>query len=534
MTLMTRMRIAARAVVLIAAIAGQATAAPQALSPWDARRYAAAFAAIEQGDFIGAQVQVAEIKDESLEGHLAFRQLMHPSAHKATFQELAGWLSKYADLPGADRVFALAMKRKPDDAAPPRAPTLATAAWGRVEQAARRITGPLPGDKARRAREAFYSGDMRLALALAPGAGETWIAGLAAYRLKNYGQARGYFQQVAETSDDAWLRAAGGFWAARSAEAAGAHDEVAPLLKAAARERETFYGMIAARRVNLMGQARAELSQAEPAQPQDTLSASPYFIRADFDGPGVDLARFIKANARAHRAVGLAQIGLVNDAGLELRAGLTLARTQAERELWTALILALNAPLTSAGDAAIGAFREASADYPTPILQPMSGFTIDKALVYAIVRQESRFNPMATSGSGAVGLMQLMPDAAARAAGDDKLKADMSPLFDPAFNLRVGQDYVTWLMERGVGHDLLRTVAAYNGGPGTLLRTAQAVGEDADSLMIIESLPAQETRNYVEKVVAAYWVYRRMFGEETRTLDALAKGEKFVDARLDF
>jgi soluble lytic murein transglycosylase-like protein len=526
MTLMTRMRIAAKAVVLIAAIAGQASAAPQALSPWDARRYKSAFAAVEQGDFIGAQVQASEIKDTSLLGHLSFKQLMHPFAHTSSFQELSGWLAKHADLPGADRVFALAMKRKPAEAAPPRSPLIATSAWGRVEQAARRVSGPLPGDKARRAREAFYSGDLRLALALAPGAGETWIAGLAAYRLKDYVLAKGYFGDVARTSDDAWLRAAGGFWAARAAEAAGDRDDVQPFLRIAARERETFYGQIAARRVRLIGADAdtVDLSEAEPATPS-------LLVRADFAGPGVDLARFIKSNPRAHRAVGLAQVGLLQEAGLELRAGLTLARTAAERELWTSLILSLNAPLSSAGDAAIGAFR---GDYPTPILEPRSGFTIDKALVYAIVRQESRFNPMARSSAGAVGLMQLMPEAAARAAGDDKLKADMTPLFDPSFNLRVGQDYLTWLMERGVGYDLLRTVAAYNGGPGTLARTVQQVGEDADSLLVIESLPAQETRNYVEKVVAAYWIYRRMFGEDSKTLDALAGGARTVDARLDF
>jgi soluble lytic murein transglycosylase-like protein len=115
----------------------------------------------------------------------------------------------------------------------------------------------------------------------------------------------------------------------------------------------------------------------------------------------------------------------------------------------------------------------------------------------------------------------------------------MTPLFDPAFNLRVGQDYFTWLMERGLatdpggGYDVLRAVAAYNGGPGTLLRTVAQLGVDCDSLLLIESLPAQETRNYVERVMAAYWQYRRMFGTGTPTLDALAAGEKLADFRLD-
>jgi soluble lytic murein transglycosylase-like protein len=100
-------------------------------------------------------------------------------------------------------------------------------------------------------------------------------------------------------------------------------------------------------------------------------------------------------------------------------------------------------------------------------------------------------------------------------------------------NLRVGQDYVTWLMERGVGYDILRAVAAYNGGPGMLQKTAQQLGGDPDSLLVIECLPALETRNYVEKVMAGYWTYRRMFGQDSKTLDALASGAKFIDARLD-
>jgi hypothetical protein len=87
-------------------------------------------------------------------------------------------------------------------------------------------------------------------------------------------------------------------------------------------------------------------------------------------------------------------------------------------------------------------------------------------------------------------------------------------------------------MDRGVGSDLLRVVAAYNAGPGTVLKTAAMIGDD-DPLLLIESLPALETRDYVEKVMAAYWSYKRLFGEQPRTLDALARGASHVDAALD-
>jgi hypothetical protein len=58
------------------------------------------------------------------------------------------------------------------------------------------------------------------------------------------------------------------------------------------------------------------------------------------------------------------------------------------------------------------------------------------------------------------------------------------------------------------------------------------VGQD-DPLLLIECLPAQETRDYVEKVVASYWTYKKMFGEDARSLDAIASGAKLADVRLD-
>jgi len=534
MTLVTRMRTWALALICTAAIAGQAAAAgPQALSPWDAQRYAAAFQAVDHGDFIEAEMQAAEVKDPALKGHLALRQLLHPTVHKATFEELAAWLSRYADLPGADRVFALASRRKPEATASLTAPLLAGGDWAQVERTALRVSGPAAPDRGRAAREAFYSGDAQRALTLAAASGERWIAGMAAYRLKDYAQAASFFDQlVRDDGADAWLRSAAGYWASRAATQTGDTARATAYLRMAARNSGTFYGMIAERQVRLLTAARPmALSQAAPAGD---------FVLTAYAGPTVELSKFVRADPRAHRAAALAQIGLPTEAGLELRAGLALAKAPAERSLWTSLVLALNAPLSTAADAADVASGVSSlvplpdyADYPTPELSPRMGFTLDKALVYAIVRQESRFNPQAVSRSGAVGLMQLMPEAAARAAGDDKLKSDMSPLFDPAMNLRVGQDYVTWLMERGVGYDLLRTVAAYNGGPGTLQKTAQMLGDDADSLLVIECLPSLETRNYVEKVVAAYWTYRKKFGSDSKTLDALASGAKFVDARLD-
>jgi soluble lytic murein transglycosylase-like protein len=171
--------------------------------------------------------------------------------------------------------------------------------------------------------------------------------------------------------------------------------------------------------------------------------------------------------------------------------------------------------------------------YPIPTLTPpANGFTVDKALVYAVAWQESRFNSLAVSPVGAVGLMQLMPSSAAYVSGDDSLKANPIVLFDVGKNLQVGQDYINWLETNAADHDIMRTVAAYNGGPAALKKTVEALG-GADSLMVVESMPAPETRAYVKKVMAAYWTYRRQFGASTKTLDAVASDMQFIDARLD-
>lgn len=512
MTLVQRLCVGVSALVFAASIA--ATAAADNLKPLserDAKAYAAAFQAADAGDFVGAQLEVAEVKDKSLLGYLSFRQLMHPTAHKASFDELSSWLAKWRELPLAERVFSLAAKRKPPEAKDPPKPE--TPALTDL-------------DPARPAREAFYSGEPQKAFYLAVAAGERWIAGLSAWKLKDYTEAKVQFAELArDPAEDAWLRSAAAFWAARAAEAVGDHAAGREFLQLAAQAPETFYGMLASRRMQL----------AEAPTGQVVLASYRGPAAAPLPKPKVELDRLIAKDKRAHRAAALAQIGRMEEARQEARAGLALADTVEARASWKALLTTLEPTPVS------GSLRPARAQpgytvlgspYPAPPLEPKWGFTMDKALVYAIVYQESRFNPQAVSPVGAVGLMQIMPETAALAAGDDKLKTDFTPLFDPAFNLRVGQDYLAWLQARGVGSDLLKMVAAYNGGPGAVLRGMQVAGED-DPLLLIECLPAQETRNYVERVMAAYWTYKRMFGEPARSLDALASGARTIDLRLD-
>jgi soluble lytic murein transglycosylase-like protein len=515
--------------------------AVQALTPWDAQLYSAAFDAARKGEHDAAAEKIAEVSDKSLAGHVEFLRLMSPNGPKASYDELSAWLDKYGDHPGADRVYSLAQKRKPADALPPKAPLggLGSQLWRKIETAARSLhVGPsftgkryVPTPESREAREAFYGGDVLKARELAAATGERWVAGLAAFRLGDYVDALRRFEIVArDENEGAWMRSGAAYWASRSAIAAGAPEMAPGFLQMAAKTPYTFYGLLAERQLGLKSDITAEDNNDDPSFREIAEAASGFQRVGGFDG--LTLHRLMKTSLRAKRAVALSQLGLANDAGAELRLGLLEAKTPEERRQWTTLALNLNAPVD--GDADTRKVRGVNpADFPTPRLAPRGGFTLDKAMVYAIVRQESGFRRDAVSHAGARGLMQVMPTTAAYVTGDDRLKSDASLLAEPSTNLRVGQDYFKHLLDNITPQgDILRAVAAYNGGPGAVMKGATAAGGESDPLLLIEMLPAQETRDYVEKVVAGYWIYRRIFGEDSKTLDLIASGRN-ADIRQD-
>ena len=532
-------KLAVAAGVLCLGSAAVAQTPIRVLSNADAKAYSAAFASIRSGDFDAASDIADKVDDECLVGRVMLQTLMS-SSYTASYEELRGWLKLYHDQPGADRVYTLARKRRtladikrpdgdlpePDsdqpDAAPAPSPAPSPALWARVEAASEKLDLKAPVSKVdprlQAAKEAYYSGDVEEGYRLATVAGERWIAGLAAFRLKKYDVALTRLSALADDqTQNEWVRSAAAFWAARAAVASGAPEKAPGLLQIAARTPYTFYGLIAERQLGL-----------EPAIGTGGFNMGPQ------DAPGADaasapvlttagLTSLVRTDKRAHRAAAFAQIGLRSEAGVELRTALMGAGSSVERKKWMALGLALNAPLTSAADLSRGGrSRFDLAGFPTPEFEPVGGYTLDKALVYAIVRQESKFVPDAASNAGAYGLMQLTPATAARVAGDSKLASDPNPLRNPSYNLRIGQDYMATLLNNLQG-DVLRAVAAYNAGPGTILKTSARMPE-ADSLLIFESMPGGQTREFVQKVVANYWIYRQLFGQDSPSLAAAASG----------
>jgi soluble lytic murein transglycosylase-like protein len=148
---------------------------------------------------------------------------------------------------------------------------------------------------------------------------------------------------------------------------------------------------------------------------------------------------------------------------------------------------------------------------------------VDPALVYALTRVESNFDPGAVSPAGARGLMQLMPQTA-RAIGV-AVSAEAARLHDPAVNLALGQQYVLFLAgQDGIGSSLLHLLASYNAGPGGVERWRTTMRDGGDPLLFIEAIPVEETGRFVKQALTYTWIYAARLHLPAPSLQEMAAG----------
>ena len=130
----------------------------------------------------------------------------------------------------------------------------------------------------------------------------------------------------------------------------------------------------------------------------------------------------------------------------------------------------------------------------------------------AVARQESAFMPDAKSSAGARGLMQLMPSTARIIARSEGIKySSRNKLLEADFNIRLGSNYLRWMLGRYDNNRILAS-AAYNAGPGNVDKWLDA---DADLDVWIETIPFKETRNYVKNVLAYSAIYNYLLEQES-------------------
>ncbi|HEX9803537.1 MAG TPA: lytic transglycosylase domain-containing protein [Gammaproteobacteria bacterium] len=148
-------------------------------------------------------------------------------------------------------------------------------------------------------------------------------------------------------------------------------------------------------------------------------------------------------------------------------------------------------------DAVTSAFHNRYQPYPRThrkkyhahIIAAARAFSLEPALIHAVISAESGYNPLARSPKGAKGLMQLMPGTAKRYGVENPL--------DPEQNIHGGAAYLSYLLKL-FGNDLNLALAAYNAGEGTVMEYGNRIP------------PYRETKQYVPKVLSYYKKYKTM------------------------
>ena len=531
---------------------------PQPLTPGDVALMRRIFAFQAGGNIPEAVRSSSELENSLLVGTvLADRYLGR--FHRSTADELSNWLSRYSDLPDAASVHALLLAKLPNQASAPPAPDAAAPGrFGEPDPAPEDIDPPGNHmvrdpmldrsvlDRAQRGNWASalrliasapsislaYAAQLRaevaqilfiqnedidaglvadLAVNGAPAADQPglgfYIGGLAAWRLHRFEVARTMFEGGARASKtSARLHAASAFWASRASRTM--HDLAGTVkwLEVAAGERLTLHGLLARRILRM--------------DPGSLLSGG-LLSQADVDA--------VAATPHGWRAFALMQIGQPRRAEAEMR---TLWSKAWQDPVFgqSLMMVAASAGFTDCAtqmadlQQSRDGNRRVGLGVPMPPLRPAGGFSIDPALVYAVIRLESNFDTEAVSPAGARGLMQIMPATAQYLTGD--LLYAPERLHEASTNLAIGQRYLSYLSRQdGIDKNLIKMLASYNSGPGNFLRWGSEICDNSDPLLFIEAIPATETRAFVSHALVYSWIYAARMHLPAPSLDDLAAGE---------
>ncbi|HEY8603110.1 lytic transglycosylase domain-containing protein [Tsuneonella suprasediminis] len=528
------------------------TNVPELLNQSEKDWYKHLFSAIDKHDWTSVDAMFAERPDGPLHHIARAEYYLDANSPKVELPAIQAWLVNGTNLPQADQIVRLGLKRGLESPPPlPSTQQLVSQPYSPKRILPRSVNdGTMPSeissailqkisaddpDGARllldgvdaglspesraewRQRVAWsYYIENRdaeaLAMALTVGQGGAgdwvgegdWAAGLAAWRLGSCAQAADSFQKATRTARNPELAAAAYYWASRSLVRCRMPEKAAELLRGAAARDETLYGML----------AREQLGEHLP--------------RAN-RGPDFDMSDWkrLREVPNVRTAVALAEIGRDSLADEVLRHEAKIgdpgeygALSRLARELGlpsTQLWMAHNAPR--------GAKAEPALRYPAPRWQPVNGWQVDPALAYAHALQESNFRTDAVSPAQARGLMQITPITVKQHAPRLSMSASYVNLNDPSTNLAFGQENLEMLRDSSATGGLLpKIMAAYNAGLSPITRWNSEVNDQGDPLLYMESIPYWETRGYVAIVMRNYWMYERQAGGASDSRKALAQG----------
>jgi soluble lytic murein transglycosylase len=369
------------------------------------------------------------------------------------------------------------------------------------------------------ARTAMQQGAYRNAYMLAAGAAlprdsneyaeSEFLAGWIALRQLHDPQAAlAHFQNLIAVVTHPVSRARAHYWAARAHEAAGNIAAAVQEYRLAGGDPATFYGQMALARI-----AASALLHL-PGTQVDADVARTNYEREELTGAIRVLAE-------------LGYEGLLRQFSIEdIREHPDAAHAKL-----------LAADLTRMGyrEVAVRVAKEASYngirlyDYSHPIIAVPRyggpGTAPDQALVLAIIRQETEFDPASVSSAGARGLMQVMPESAPHLATLNGLGFQLGDLTrDPDYNMELGMTELSRQLANWGGSYVL-AAAAYNAGPGNVRKWIALYGDPRDARVDpidwIEQIPFSETRNYVQRVLENVEVYRNRLSGRDEPLQIL-------------
>lgn len=323
-----------------------------------------------------------------------------------------------------------------------------------------------------------------------------WLAGWLALRfLDEPRTALSHFERLYDGTSTPISRARGAYWAGRAADKAGMASRSRRWFETAATRLTTFYGQLASARLG------DDIFLALPRKPQPSKK-----IQSNFNDR--EMVRVIRAMAALGRSDHVdpfvRSLGDGVETRLQGRLVADLAMDIGRQDLAVALARDL---------------RRRGLILPTHLYPKQTmpigdagQIVVDQSLLLSIARQESSFDAGAVSPAGAFGLMQLMPATARHVAKTNGLPFDRQRLLhDASYNLKLGSAYMNDLLDRFDGSVLL-AIAAYNAGPSRVSRWLDRFGDPRDEIVgpidWIESIPISETRNYVQRVLESYMIYR--------------------------